>query len=343
MPKKIIVTGGAGYIGSHTVAELAQAGYEPVIVDNLSNSEASVIDNLCKLTQKDLKFFKIDCGNKDALSDVFQSAGPIDGVIHFAAHKAVGESVEQPLRYYQNNIGSLLTLLDVMKEHDCKNMVFSSSCTVYGQPDQLPVTEETPRKDAESPYGNTKKICEDILTDYVKSHAVIKCIALRYFNPIGAHKSALIGELPIGVPQNLVPFVTQTAARIREQLTVFGNDYNTPDGTCIRDYIHVVDLAIAHIKSLEYLDKQNTDNFYDVFNVGTGSGNSVLELINAFESSTGVKLNYKIGERRKGDIEKIFANVEKSNTLLEWKTRLTLKDALKSAWEWQLDLKGSNE
>ncbi len=343
MSKKFLVTGGAGYIGSHTVAELANAGYEPIIVDNLSNSQSSVIENLRTLTKQDLQFFEIDCGDKNALSAAFKSAGPIDGVIHFAAYKAVGESVKDPLKYYKNNVGSLITLLAVMKENNCTHLVFSSSCTVYGQPDQLPVTEVTVRKDAESPYGNTKKICEDILMDYVQSQAAIKCVSLRYFNPIGAHASALIGELPLGVPQNLVPFVTQTAAGIREELTIFGNDYNTQDGTCIRDYIHVVDLALAHIKALQYLDRQKTDNFYDVFNVGTGKGNSVLEIVKAFEASTGVKLNYRIGERRKGDIEKIFANAEKSHTLLEWKTQLTLNDALRSAWEWQKALKKSKE
>ncbi len=335
MSKNILVTGGAGYIGSHTVAELAAAGYAPVILDNLSNSHVSVIDNLRALTGQELPFFELDCTDPKALNEVFVTAGPIAGVIHFAADKAVGESVSDPLKYYRNNLGSLITLLETMRAHDCADIVFSSSCTVYGQPETLPVTEETPRKEAESPYGNTKKICEDILMDHVKSQAPIKCVALRYFNPIGAHPSALIGELPLGIPNNLVPFVTQTAAGIREQLTVFGNDYNTPDGTCIRDYIHVVDLATAHIRALQYLDNQDTGNFFDVFNVGTGQGNSVFEIIKAFEAATGMTLKHKIGPRRKGDIEKIFANVDKSAKLLDWSTTRSLSDALKSAWEWQ--------
>jgi UDP-glucose 4-epimerase len=342
MPKNILVTGGAGYIGSHTVAELAAAGHNPVIVDNLSNSEAPVVDRLRELTGRDIPFFEIDCANAQALTTAFKGAGPVDGVIHFAASKAVGESVKEPLTYYKNNLGSLITLLEVMGQQDCRSVVFSSSCTVYGQPDHLPVTEETPRQEAESPYGNTKKICEDILMDHVNSGAGVKCVSLRYFNPIGAHSSAMIGELPLGVPENLVPFVTQTAAGLRGQLTVFGNDYQTEDGTCIRDYIHVTDLAKAHIRSLEYLDKQAESDFWDVFNVGTGRGSSVLQIIKTFEEATGVKLNYTIGDRRPGDIEKIYADVTKAREQLKWTAELTLKDALKSAWQWEVSKLRSN-
>ncbi|CAN5146707.1 UDP-glucose 4-epimerase GalE [soil metagenome] len=335
---KILITGAAGYIGSHTVVELVKAGYEPILVDNFYNSEPKVVENLKKITDKDLFFYEGDCNDLDFLNVIFSKHPNTKGVIHFAAYKAVGESVNAPLKYYENNIGSLLVLLKAMKENKITDIVFSSSCTVYGQPDQLPVTEETPKQPAESPYGKTKQMCEDILEDVVKSKANIKAIALRYFNPVGAHPSALIGELPIGVPNNLVPYVTQTAAKLREKLTIFGNDYNTKDGTCVRDFIHVVDLANAHVKALKYLQQQNSESFYDVFNVGTGGGNSVLEVVKSFEKVSGEKLNYTIGKRREGDIEKIYANVDKAKRLLDWKSEISLEKALEDSWRWQQTL-----
>lgn len=342
MKKKILVTGGAGYIGSHTVVELINSGYEPVIVDNFSNSEKSVVKGLKEITRQEVTLYEGDCNDKIFLSRLFKQEKSIDGVIHFAAFKAVGESVQEPLKYYFNNINSLIVLLEIMEQNNCHNLVFSSSCTVYGQPDKLPVTEETPKKSAESPYGNTKKICEDILFDYYKSGGNIKSVALRYFNPVGAHPSGKIGELPLGIPNNLVPYVTQTAAGIRRELTIFGNDYNTKDGTCIRDFIHVVDLAKAHVKSLEYLDTLEP-NAFDVFNIGTGNGNSVLEVVKTFEKVTGEKLNYKIGNRRSGDIEKVYANVDKAEKVLKWKAELSLEDSLKDAWNWQKNLNKENE
>lgn len=342
MRKKILVTGGAGYIGSHTVVELINSGYEPIIIDNFSNSEKNVIDGLKEITGKNIKVYEGDCNDKLFLSNLFKKEKNIDGVIHFAAYKAVGESVQEPLKYYFNNINSLVVLLETMEQNDCNNIVFSSSCTVYGQPDKLPVTEETPKKPAESPYGNTKKIGEDILTDYQKSGGNIKSVALRYFNPIGAHPTGKIGELPLGVPNNLVPFVTQTAAGIRKEFTIFGNDYNTKDGTCVRDFIHVVDLAKAHVKSLEYLDKFEK-NIFDVFNIGTGNGNTVLEVVQTFEKVTGEKLNYKIGNRRPGDVEKVYANVDKATKVLHWKAELSLEESLKDAWNWQKKLNRENE
>lgn len=331
---KIAVTGGAGFIGSHTVVELIKAGFKPVIIDNLNNSNLNVLTGLTTITGLEVPFHKIDCNDEKAIFELFESE-KFDGVIHFAAYKAVGESVEKPLAYYENNLGSLLVLLKAMKQFQVPNFVFSSSCTVYGQPEQLPVTEDTPRLPAASPYGNTKAISEDIIRDTVTSKQGLKAIALRYFNPIGAHESAEIGELPSGVPSNLVPFLTQTAAGLRSSLTVYGNDYDTADGTCIRDYIHVVDLAKAHVKALELLDKQAEENFYDVFNVGTGQGNTVLELINTFEEVTGVKLNYSIGPRRAGDVEKIYAQSDKVNNIMNWKAEKTLGEALKDAWRWQ--------
>jgi len=338
--KKILITGGAGYIGSHTAIALLASGYEPVIVDNFSNSNQSVLEGLKRITGKDIQLYIGDC-NDASLMDKMFSENTIHGVIHFAAYKAVGESTQFPLKYYQNNIGSLLILLEAMKKYGVKDLVFSSSCTVYGQPDILPVSELTPRQDAESPYGNTKKICEDILSDYSKSKSGTRIIALRYFNPIGAHPSAEVGELPIGVPANLVPFITQTAAGIRQKLTVFGNDYDTPDGTCIRDYIHVLDLADAHVKALGYLlDKP--EHFYDIFNVGTGQGNTVLEVIKTFEKVSGQALNYEIGPRRPGDIEKVWASTEKINRLLGWHPKYSLEDSLRDSWNWQkkLGIKG---
>ncbi|MFC4872636.1 UDP-glucose 4-epimerase GalE [Negadavirga shengliensis] len=334
--KKILITGGAGYIGSHTAVALVNAGYEPVIIDDFSNSEKSVLERLKSITKREITWYEGDCNDAVRMRQIF-SENQLTGVIHFAASKAVGESTQVPLKYYRNNIVSLLVLLETMAEFGVKDIVFSSSCTVYGQPDQLPVKETTPRKAAESPYGNTKKIGEDILTDYVKSNASVRAISLRYFNPIGAHKTALIGELPLGVPANLVPFVTQTGAGIREKLTVFGNDYDTPDGTCIRDYIHVMDLADAHVKSIAYLQDKG-DHFYDLFNVGTGQGNTVMEVIKAFEKVSGKKLNYEIGPRRPGDIEKVWADTGKIEKLLNWKAKYNLEDALKDSWKWQLSL-----
>lgn len=334
---KILVTGGAGFIGSHTVVELHEAGHQPVILDNFYNSKPEVLDGLEKITGQRFGVHNTDCNDRAAMEELFAKEG-FEGVIHFAAYKAVGESVQQPLKYYQNNLGTLLTLLDLCQQYGVKNFVFSSSCTVYGEPDQLPVTEETPRKPAESPYGNTKSISEDILRDFVSSKAPLRAISLRYFNPIGAHTSAEIGELPLGVPGNLVPYITQVAAGIRPSLSVFGNDYNTPDGTCIRDYIHVMDLAKAHVKALELLDSKADDPYYDVFNVGTGEGSSVLEVIQTFEKVNNLKLNYTFQPRRVGDIEKIYAQSDKINLYFNWKAEKTLADGLSDAWRWQQKL-----
>lgn len=334
---KILVTGGTGFIGSHTVVELQAAGYQPVILDNLYNSNTGVLTGLKNITGIDFPFYKLDCTDEAAVRELFEKE-QFDGVIHFAAYKAVGESVDEPLKYYENNLGSLLVLLKVMKEFGVHNFVFSSSCTVYGQPEVLPVTEGTPRQPATSPYGNTKAICEDIIRDYVFSKPGLKALALRYFNPVGAHPSAEIGELPSGVPSNLVPYLTQAAAGLRDGLVVFGDDYDTPDGTCIRDFIHVVDLAKAHVKALELLSRQTESDFYDVINVGTGQGNTVLELIQTFEKTNGIKLNYRIGPRRPGDVEKIWAQSDKANALLRWETEKTLEDSLRDAWRWQVKL-----
>ncbi|MGL4364425.1 MAG: UDP-glucose 4-epimerase GalE [Bacteroidales bacterium] len=338
MKKKVLVTGGTGYIGSHTVVELQNAGYDVVIIDNLSNSSADVVDKITKITSKKPIFYQLDCLDYSALEKVFVEQKDIVAIIHFAASKAVGESVQKPLLYYRNNIISLVNLLDLMPKFGIENFVFSSSCTVYGQPDELPVTEKAPRKPAESPYGNTKKICEDIVFDTVKSGAKIKSILLRYFNPIGAHSSAEIGELPLGVPQNLIPFVTQTAAGIREKLSVFGNDYNTPDGSCIRDFINVVDLAKAHVVAVQRLLEEKNKLNVEVFNLGTGRGLSVLEIIQTFEKVTGVKLNYEIVGRRAGDIEKVWANPDFANNELGWSAKESIEDTLASAWKWQQKL-----
>lgn len=341
MKQTILVTGGTGFIGSHTTVELQQAGYSVVIVDNLSNSKAEVIDGIEKITGIRPAFEQVDCCDLSALKNVFRKYSDIKGIIHFAASKAVGESVEKPLLYYRNNITSLLNLLELMPEFGVKGIIFSSSCTVYGQPskENLPVTEKAPIQKALSPYGNTKQINEEIIQDYIHSGADIKAVILRYFNPIGAHPSALIGELPNGVPMNLIPFVTQTAIGIREQLKVFGNDYDTPDGTCIRDYIYVVDLAKAHVKAMErVLDNPDTDSV-EVFNVGTGTGLSTLEVVEGFEKATGVKLNWTYAPRREGDIEKVWGNVEKANKVLGWKAEANIEDVLRSAWKWQLKLR----
>lgn len=333
MKKKVLVTGGAGYIGAHTAVELHNAGYEVVIVDNLSRSDRTLLHGMEKITGTKPNFREADCMDEKFLNEIFQSEGPFSGVLHFAAYKSVGESVHKPLIYYENNIGSLVTLLKVMQVNNVKDIIFSSSCTVYGQPDTIPVDESAPFKRAESPYGATKQMSERILEDAHKTG--FRVISLRYFNPIGAHPSALMGELPIGTPNNLVPFITQTAAGIRERLTVFGNDYNTPDGSNIRDYIHVVDLAIGHVKALEYLDSLPSANTYDAFNLGTGIGVSVLELVEQFQKVTGVKLNYTIGARRPGDVEKVYADPARVNKALNWKTKYTAADALLHAWEWE--------
>lgn len=336
----ILVTGGAGFIGSHTVVELISAGHNPIIVDDFSNSQEDVINRITEITGKEIKTYIGSCNDITFLNEVFAKE-TIDGVIHFAAFKAVGESVENPVKYYKNNVGSLLLVIDAMRTANCKKLVFSSSCTVYGEPDEIPVTESTPRKPANSPYGNTKTICEDILRDIQISGEDFQIVSLRYFNPIGAHKSSLIGELPKGVPSNLVPYITQTAIGIREQLVVFGNDYDTIDGTNIRDFIHVVDLAKAHVASFEYLENISK-NYYDIFNVGTGEGYSVLQLIETFEKVNKVKLNYKIGPRRPGDTVKIYGEVTKAKKVLGWETQLTLEDALRDAWNWELALKNKN-
>jgi len=330
----ILVTGGLGYIGSHTVVALQEQGYEVFIVDNLSNTRLSVLDGITAISDTKPVYYNIDLRDKEAVKKVFKNH-KIDGVIHFAAYKAVGESVEKPLAYYENNLLSLLNLLQVMQENKCQNIIFSSSCTVYGQADSLPITEEAPIKPAESPYGNTKQIGEEILFDTTKA-SDLKAIALRYFNPIGAHKSALIGELPLGVPQNLIPFVTQTAAGIRPELRVFGDDYPTEDGTAVRDYIHVVDLAKAHVKAVERLLENKQETAFEVFNVGTGRGSSVLEVIKTFENVNQLKLNYKIVGRRAGDITAAYADTTKANNILGWHAEKSLEEALQSAWNWQL-------
>ena len=339
MGRQVLVTGGTGYIGSHTVVELQAVGFEVIIVDDLSNSSAEVIDNIEKISgirPTFEEFNLLDSVRLEAFCEIYSG---IEAIIHFAAFKAVGESVQKPLNYYRNNLVSLMNILDCMSKYKVPNLVFSSSCTVYGQPDQLPVTENTPKKDAESPYGNTKAISEEILRDVVSVTPDLNVIALRYFNPIGAHPSALIGELPRGVPNNLVPFITQTAAGIREQLSVFGDDYDTSDGSCVRDYINVVDLAKAHVIAINRLiNKTNTDR-YEYFNVGTGNGASVLEVVKTFEEATGVKLNYKIVDRRPGDVEKIYADTTIANTILGWKAETSLYDTLLSAWNWEKRLR----
>lgn len=334
---KILVTGGAGFIGSHTVVSLVNAGFEPVIVDDFSNSERSALDGLRAILGREVTCYPVNCNDASALEDIFRKESPT-GVIHFAAYKAVGESVAQPLKYYRNNLDSLLLLLELMPAYNVTNFVFSSSCTVYGQPEQLPVTEETPRLPAQSPYGNTKAIGEDIIRDAVHAKIPVKALALRYFNPIGAHPSAEIGELPLGVPANLVPFITQTAAGIRSSLTVYGDDYNTPDGTCVRDYIDVMDLADAHVQALKKLiDSQDTSS-YDVINIGTGRGETVLNVIKTFEQATGVKVNYSVGPRRAGDVEQVYADVSKANQVLAWQAKRSLAESLRDAWQWQQKL-----
>jgi UDP-glucose 4-epimerase len=335
--KKILVTGGTGYIGSHTTVELQNAGYEVVIVDNLSNSNPGVIDRIEKITGIRPTFEEADCADVVAMKKVFAAYPGIKGIIHFAASKAVGESVEKPLMYYRNNIDSLLTLLELMPENGVEGLVFSSSCTVYGQPEPkyLPVSEQAPIQPATSPYGNTKQVNEEIIRDAIHSGAPYKSIILRYFNPIGAHPTAEIGELPNGIPQNLVPFLTQAAAGIRKELSVFGDDYNTPDGSCIRDYINVVDLAKAHVTAINRMLENRSGVSLEYFNLGTGKGLSVLELIHAFEKATGVKVPHKIVGRREGDIEQIWADPHYANEVLGWKAVESIEDTLRSAWKWQ--------
>lgn len=337
--KKVLVTGGLGFIGSHTVVELQQKGFEVVIIDDLSNSSINVLGGITAITGKSPQFEQLDLREKSKVETFFEKHTDIFGVIHFAASKAVGESVEKPLLYYENNLNTLIYMLKNLLNLDTANFIFSSSCTVYGQADQMPITESAPTKPAESPYGNTKQIGEEIIKDTCKVNPKLNTIALRYFNPIGAHESAKIGELPIGVPQNLVPFITQTGAGLRKELSVFGNDYPTPDGTCIRDYIHVVDLAKAHVIALErLLDKKNTSNF-ETFNLGTGTGSSVLEVINSFEKISKKSLNYKFAPRREGDVIQAYADTAKANTELGWTAKSTLDEAISSAWKWEKQLR----
>jgi len=342
MNKKILVTGGLGFIGSHTVVALQERGFDVVIIDNLSNSSIEVLGGITKITRISPEFENLDLRDKQAVNNFFEKYQDIDGVIHFAASKAVGESVQNPLLYYENNLNTLIYLLQQLKEKEAPKFIFSSSCTVYGQADELPITENAPVKKAESPYGNTKQIGEEIIFDTCSAVPHLKAISLRYFNPIGAHHSANIGELPIGTPQNLVPYITQTAAGKREQLSIFGNDYPTPDGTCIRDYIHVMDLARAHVIALErLLDDKQAEN-YEVFNLGTGKGNSVLEAVKAFEKVSGKKLPYTFIDRREGDIIAAYADTTKANGVLNWTAEFNIEDAMESAWKWQQKLEEKN-
>ncbi len=336
---KILVTGGTGYIGSHTVVELQAQGHEVIIVDNLSNSEREVVDQIALISGIRPAFEELDLCDQSKTDALFAKYSNIDGIIHFAAYKAVGESVANPLIYYRNNLQSLMNIIDGMKKYKIANLVFSSSCTVYGQPEVLPVRENSPVQAAFSPYGNTKQISEEILKDSVSAYAGLNVIALRYFNPIGAHPSALIGELPLGVPNNLIPFITQTAIGLRQQLSVFGSDYNTPDGTAIRDYIHVVDLAKAHVIAVDRMTNGKGKSNFEVFNLGTGNGFSVLEVINSFEKVTGEKLNYKLVDRRPGDVEQVWADTTFANEELGWKAALSLDEMTLSAWKWELRLK----
>ena len=339
MKEMVLVSGGAGYIGSHTAVELINAGYDVVVADNLSNSDMSGVEGVRKITGVDVPFVNVDCCDKEAFRKVFEQYN-FNSVIHFAAFKAVGESVTDPMKYYRNNLDSFMNVLELMREFNRPNIVFSSSATVYGEADELPVTELTPRKPATSAYGNTKQMCEDILRDTVTAYDGLKGIALRYFNPIGAHPSALIGELPRGVPQNLVPFITQTAAGVRECLSVFGDDYDTPDGSCLRDSIDVVDLAKAHVVAITRMVEDKNKQKYEIFNVGTGNGVSVLELVNSFERVNELKLNYKIAPRRPGDVVAIWADTKLANEELGWKAERSLDDTLRSAWAWEKNVRG---
>lgn len=342
MKKKVIVTGGTGYIGSHTAVELITEGYEVVIIDNLYNSDITVLDGIQAITGIRPKFYDYDICDRSKLSEVFVAEGRIDAIVHFAAYKAVGESVHKPLDYYRNNLVSLMNLLDMMEQHGTPAIVFSSSCTVYGQPDKLPVTETSPVKEAESPYGYTKQAGEIIIRDTMAARKTQRAVSLRYFNPIGAHPTAYLGELPHGVPENLVPFITQTAIGLRDELRVFGNDYGTPDGSCIRDYLHVVDLAKAHVVALKRLIEERNKKNYEVFNLGAGTGVSVLEAIAAFERATGEKVKYTIAPRREGDIEKIWADPSLANRELNWKTEITLDEAMETAWRWEKKIRNKS-
>lgn len=337
--KTVLISGGAGYIGSHTAVALVEAGYGVVIIDNLSNSEETAVDGIRAITGKEIPFEKVDTCDKEALRHVFDKYA-FDTVIHFAAYKAVGESMAEPLKYYQNNLVSFMNIVEMMKDFDRPNILFSSSATVYGEAETLPVTESTPRQAATSPYGNTKQIAEDILRDCCRAYEGMYGIALRYFNPIGAHPSALIGELPRGVPNNLVPFITQTAAGIREQLSVFGNDYDTPDGTCLRDYIDVVDLAKAHVAAVDRMTEGKMEAKYEIFNIGTGNPVSVLELVTTFERVNDLKLPYKIVERRPGDVTAVWADTSLANEVLGWKAERSLDDTLRASWAWEKRVRG---
>ncbi|MCG8575523.1 MAG: UDP-glucose 4-epimerase GalE [Flavobacteriales bacterium] len=337
MDRQIIVTGGAGYIGSHTVIELLKEGYEPIIIDDFRNSKPFILDRITEISGETPIHYSVDCTDEEAMMAIFEKHPNLLGIIHFAADKAVGESVTNPLKYYQNNVGSMAVVLKGMAKYNLEHLVFSSSCTVYGEPDQAEVTEDSPVREANSPYGHTKIICEKMIRDVFASGAAIKGTLLRYFNPIGAHPSARLGELPQGIPNNLVPYITQTAKGIREQLTVFGDDYDTPDGTNIRDYIHVVDLARAHVLALNWSLNQS-QTFYEAFNLGTGKGSSVLEIINTFEKVNQLKLNYQIGERRAGDVVQIYANGNKAKEVLGWECEYDISAALKHSWEWEKGL-----
>jgi UDP-glucose 4-epimerase len=331
--KKILVTGGAGYIGAHTVVELIESGYDVIIVDDLSRSDKTLLDGIEKVTGKSVNFYQGDCCDRQFMAKVFQSAGPIASVLHFAAYKSVGESVDKPLLYFHNNLNSLIVLLQTMLENKVNDLIFSSSCTVYGQPDIIPVNEEAPFKKAESAYGSTKQMCERILEDVASKG--LRIVSLRYFNPIGAHPSALLGEVPLGTPNNLVPYITQTAAGIREKVTVFGNDYDTPDGTCVRDFIHVVDLGIAHVKAMQFLESRTEEKLFEAFNLGTGVGVSVLQLIERFIAATNVNVPYVVGPRRPGDVVKVYADPSKINRTLGWKSKFSLDESLLHAWQWE--------
>lgn len=339
---KILVTGGLGFIGSHTVVELQNTGFDVVVIDDLSNASIAVLEGIEAITGKKPEFEQIDLRDKAAVQNFFKKYSDVSGAIHFAASKAVGESVQNPLLYYENNLGALVYILQELQKKDAANFIFSSSCTVYGQAEKMPISEATPVQAAMSPYGNTKQIGEEIIQDVAKV-SNISAILLRYFNPVGAHPSANIGELPLGVPQNLVPFITQTAMGLRQELSVFGDDYPTVDGTCVRDYIHVVDLAKAHVIALKRLVEKNNAEKVEVFNLGTGKGNSVLEVINAFEAATGEKLNYKIVPRREGDVTEAYADTTKANDVLGWKAELSLDEALASAWKWEKKVRGDGK
>ncbi|MDI9356592.1 MAG: UDP-glucose 4-epimerase GalE [Chitinophagaceae bacterium] len=340
MNKKVIITGGAGYIGSHTAIELHNNGFTPIIVDNFYNADSTIIPRIEKIIETKVKCYTGDCTDNSFIENILRIEKQVFGVIHFAAYKAVGESVHNPLKYYKNNIISMIVFLELLKKYDIQNFIYSSSCTVYGIPDNVPVLEDSPIKPPTSPYGNTKKICEDILQDTVKAENTIKGVILRYFNPIGAHPTAIIGEFPKGTPNNLLPYITQTAAGLREKVTIFGNDYPTPDGTCMRDYIHVVDLAKAHIAALNWIENQPIHTC-EVFNLGTGKSNSVLEIIQLFQKLNAVKVNYEIGKRRSGDVPTIYADVIKSKKILNWETKLSLEDALVHAWNWEKSLRNN--